>query len=62
VQIGIKKNLIPLHLQSTTASWDSLLSSLGEEGGKQYGAWASEYSFKTLRGLIKRHVTFAERV
>jgi hypothetical protein len=32
VQIGIKKNLFPLHLQSTTASWDSLLSSLGGRG------------------------------
>jgi hypothetical protein len=33
-----------------------------EEEGKQYGAWAREYSFKTLRGVINRHVTFSERV
>jgi hypothetical protein len=36
--------------------------SSGEKGGKQYGAWAREYSLKTLRGVINRHVKFSEHV
>jgi hypothetical protein len=53
---GIKKNLFPLHFQSTynIQGLTALLPWGG--GGKQYGAWATEYYFKTLRGANKETV------
>jgi hypothetical protein len=50
----IKKNLFPLHFQSTAASWGSLLSSLGGRGENSTGHGVENILLKPQEEQIKR--------